>query len=87
MEMEEEQQQQQQQQPLHRGVVDGIARLTDPGYREERHILVVIGYHDGRAPVNRQSLQHLVDFLDDRRNSHEDIIAIKELEGSYVSFD
>ena len=43
--MEEEQQQQQQQkQPPHSAVADGIERLVDPVYREERHKLVVNGF-------------------------------------------
>jgi Ran GTPase-activating protein (RanGAP) involved in mRNA processing and transport len=69
---------QQQQQPLHRGVVSGIARLADPRWREQRHKLFIDG---DPAPMDRRSLQHLVDFLDGRRDSHhEDIIAITELE-------
>jgi hypothetical protein len=75
--MEEQQQQQQQQQPLHRGVVGGIASLADPRWREQRHKLFIDG---DSKPVDRRSLQHLVDFLDGRRDSHhEDIIAITEL--------
>jgi hypothetical protein len=37
----EEEQRQRQQQHLHRAVTDGIARLENPRYREERHKLVV----------------------------------------------
>jgi hypothetical protein len=56
MEMED-QQQQQQQQPLHRGVLDGIARCLedpDPRYREKRHRLSVISVYN-RASRRRTS--------------------------------
>jgi Leucine Rich repeat len=62
MEAERQRQQQQQQQPLHVAVVDGIARLSDPLYRAERQKVYVEELEIGR-PVDRRSLQHLVDFL------------------------
>jgi hypothetical protein len=68
---EGQQQQQQQQQPLNSAVADGIERLEDPVYREEIHKLVVNGFYE--RPVDRQSLQHLVDFLDNVA-SHEVVI-------------
>jgi hypothetical protein len=66
-----EEQQHQQQQPLHRGVLEGIAWLADPRYpRQERHKLVVYGYDE--PPVDRHSLQHLVDFLNNV-DSHTEV--------------
>jgi hypothetical protein len=60
-----------QQQQLHSGVLDGIARLSDPRYRDERHKLTVRAYYPP-VRVNRRSLQHL------SRLSHE--VAITELD-------
>jgi hypothetical protein len=72
MEMEEE-----QQQPLHSGVVDGIARLADPRYREERHKLCV-DCCSKVQPVDRRSLEHLAIFLENHRDAHE-VLMITEL--------
>jgi hypothetical protein len=87
--LQEQQQQQlhraeaqpQRQQPLHRAIVDCIARLEDARYREERHRLVVNGGH--KQTINRQSLQHLVDFLDNP-DSHE--VAITDVVLANVGF-
>jgi hypothetical protein len=82
--MEQQQQRRQQQepqQPIHRDVLDGIARLDDPEYRAERHKLIVRfpGFYN--IPlffVVRQSLQHLVDFLDDcHDNAREEITELE----------
>jgi hypothetical protein len=65
---------QQEHQPLHGGVVDGIARLTDPlpRYRDERHKLTVSG---PRKPhVDRRSWEHLVDFVDNGDDTHHDVV-------------
>jgi hypothetical protein len=70
----EEEQKQQQQQPLHRAVVKGLAWVKDPRFRHVRHTLRIDGY--GGPPIERQSLQHLIDFLDNVE-SHE--VAITEL--------
>jgi hypothetical protein len=59
--------------PLHSGVLEGIARFAEPWYRERRHQLEVNGFK-GRSPIDRQSLQHLVDFLDNHVDSHEVVI-------------
>jgi hypothetical protein len=69
--------QQQRQQPLHSGVLDAIERLADPYYRTKRHALVVrgvdvssdINYGRLLPPMDRQSLQYLVDFLLDHNNN------------------
>ena len=83
--MEQGQQQQQRDpQQLHPAVLDGIARLADPRYREDRHKLVVC--FDGsntRSPIVRCSSQHLVDFLDNR-DAHEEIIADLYLESIFL---
>jgi Ran GTPase-activating protein (RanGAP) involved in mRNA processing and transport len=76
--MEEQQQQQQQHRTIHNVILNGIARLSDPQYREERHKLKIIGDFP-RPRIDRHSWQHLVDFLDDRRGSHDEV-AITELE-------
>jgi hypothetical protein len=55
----EEQPQQQQPPQIHHGVLNDIARLVT----EERHKLIVC-HHCG-PPVDRQSLEYLVIFLDD----------------------
>jgi hypothetical protein len=61
----EEEQERQQQQPLHRAVVVGIERLTNRCYREQRQKLFVNGYGDYvERPIDRRSIQHLVDFID-----------------------
>jgi hypothetical protein len=89
VEGERQQQQQQQQQPpppyIHRSVLDGIARLSHPYYyREERHRLIVDGW--ARPPIDRRSLEHLVNFLDkERDNSHEVRISELELDGIPLS--
>jgi hypothetical protein len=62
MEDAQQQQQQQQQQPLHRAAAEGIERLADPRYRDERRKLYVDGLDDD-LHVDQRSLQHLVDFL------------------------
>jgi Ran GTPase-activating protein (RanGAP) involved in mRNA processing and transport len=82
-------QQQQRQSPpqIHRGVLDGIARLANPIHRRQRHMLIVTGHN-----LDRRSLQHLVDFLEKNKNnnnnnnngqngddSHEEAIVITEL--------
>jgi hypothetical protein len=84
MEQQQQPQQRQQQQQLHSAVVDAIALHKDPRYpREERHKLHVIGYKHVNnynytlPPKDRQSLLHLVDFID-YVDSHE--VAITELE-------
>jgi Leucine Rich repeat len=82
---QQQRQQQQQQRPqIHRGVLDGIARLADPRYRKDRNKLIVCYYsfkRDGRPPVDRQSLQHLVDFLDShQREDAQTVVIITELE-------
>jgi hypothetical protein len=63
----------QQQQQLHRGVFEGIARLTDPRHRDKRH---KVGISASR--LDRRSLEHLVNFLDDI-DSHEVVITELEL--------
>jgi Leucine Rich repeat len=75
-EPQQQQQQQQQQALIHGSVLAGIARLDDPRYRDERHKLRVNGYCNGKH-IDRRSLQHLVDFLDNRRDSQ--FAAITEL--------
>jgi hypothetical protein len=52
----------QEEDAVHRGVVNGIARLTHPQYHEERRKLIVRGWPNGF--IDRQSLNHLVRFLD-----------------------
>jgi hypothetical protein len=64
-EMEEEQQQQQQTMCI--GVLAAITRLADPRYREKRHKLRVSGPYKPR--VGRYSWEHLIAFLDGRRDS------------------
>jgi Leucine Rich repeat len=73
--MEEQQRQQQQQQPLHSAVVNGIARLADPRYSEEerRELYVAPVFFESNPNVDRRSLHHLVDFLDNV-DSHEVVI-------------
>jgi hypothetical protein len=66
----------QQQPPLHSAVVDGLAHLADPRYRENRHSLYVDGFGVWyrKPPIDRRSLQHLVDFLDNHVDSHADVV-------------
>jgi hypothetical protein len=53
-------------------VAEGIARLSDPRYCEDRHKLVTSDMITMRFPtMDRESLQHLVDFLDNHPDSHE----------------
>jgi hypothetical protein len=75
MEEQQRQQQQQQQQPLHSAVVNGIARLADPRYSEEerRELYVAPVFFESNPNVDRRSLHHLVDFLDNV-DSHEVVI-------------
>jgi hypothetical protein len=66
--MEHQQQQPPPRQMLHRAVVDTIiARVTDDTRypRMARHNLDVNGYN----VVDRQSLQHLVEFIDSNNNN------------------
>jgi hypothetical protein len=81
-----------QQQRIHRDVLDGIARLEDPHYREQRHTLLVVGHETYTPPVDRRSWEHLVDFLDNNNkgsdgehedDSHDDV-RITELALHYV---
>jgi hypothetical protein len=78
-EQQRQQQQQQQQQQrtrnIHRAVLDAIAHLEDPRHGEERHMLVVNGCD--LPPIDRHSLQSLIDFLDNV-DSHD--VAITGLE-------
>jgi hypothetical protein len=67
-----------QQQPLHRGVLSGIARLANPRYREERHKLLVWS-NGAMVPMDRHSLHHLVEYLDNHRDAHDEVV-ITELE-------
>jgi hypothetical protein len=67
--MEQPQHQQQQPPQIHHGVLDGIA------YRPERHRLSLFEYR-GQPPVDRQSLEYLVTFLDNRDDSHEEVTAM-----------
>jgi Leucine Rich repeat len=69
-------QQQQQQQPLHRGVLNGIARLDDPRHRDERHRLCVAHGHE---LVDRPSLEHLFDVLDNAAVDESRVVAVTEL--------
>jgi Leucine Rich repeat len=55
---------------IHRGVLDAIARLTDPHHRGERHKLIVDLLHKQQS-VDRRSLEYLVNFLDNHVDSHE----------------
>jgi Leucine Rich repeat len=81
-EQQQRQQQQQQQQPLHDAVVNGIARITDPHcIEDERHTLYVACDDDPHdlglePPIDRPSLQHIVDFLDNHRrdSSHREVV-------------
>jgi hypothetical protein len=73
-------QQQQEQQQLHPCVLSGIARLSDPHHRHERHKLTISGYTTPGG-VNRRSVQHLVDFLNDS-DSHE--VVITELKFHWI---
>jgi Leucine Rich repeat len=79
--MKMEQQQQQQQPHIHRAVLDGIYRLEDPFHRlhfQTRHRLcIIIGYE---GPMDRQSLQHLVDYLDNH-DTYEGTITELWLDG------
>jgi hypothetical protein len=52
----------------HRSILQGIARLSNPNHRMERQTLIVDGHDE--PPVDRQSWEHLVTFLD-RHDSHE----------------
>jgi hypothetical protein len=54
---------------IHSGVLDGISRLVIPRYRDMRHRLLIDRYH--RLPIDRHSVQHLVDFLDNHNNHHQ----------------
>ena len=84
MDEEPQQQQQQQQQQLaliHGSVLAGIARLDDPRYRDERLKLRVNGYCNVKH-IDRRSLQHLVDFFDNRRDSQ--LAAITELTLDFI---
>jgi hypothetical protein len=45
-----EEHQWQQQQPLHSAIVDGIARLVNPRYRDKRHKLRVRGFYNNPHP-------------------------------------
>jgi Leucine Rich repeat len=71
--------QQQPQQPpppqIHRGVLNGIARLTAlPYYHKRRLSLLVCGY---REPVfDRPSLEYLVNFLDHRDDDSLEVTGI-----------
>jgi Leucine Rich repeat len=72
-----EEQQQQQRTTHTSSILNAIARLSDPQYREERHKLRVHGHSS--PTVDRRSWQHLVDFLDNGDNSHEVVMTELEL--------
>jgi hypothetical protein len=93
--MEEQQQQQQQHPPppppqIPCSVVECIARLSPPPYCIYRGVtrrLFVDG--DNMPPIDRRSLQHLVDFLDKVRvdgdsSDPDDVVRITELELHHV---
>jgi Leucine Rich repeat len=66
-------------------VTGGIARLSDPRHRDERHKLVVSGGHYVElgmrwqcwACIDRRSVQHLVDFLDSGEETAKRVTALK----------
>jgi Leucine Rich repeat len=71
--------------PLHSAVVEGIARLVDPRLRDERHKLYVKGYE--KPPIDRRSLEHLVDFFDNNNvvvDAHQEVKVITVLDISNV---
>jgi hypothetical protein len=65
---------------VHSGVLVGIARLSDLRFRKERHKLRINCYYSvvPQTHIDRRSLQHLVDFLDNV-DSHEVVITELEL--------
>jgi hypothetical protein len=75
--MEQEQPQQPPPQ-IHRGVLEGIARLTHHLHSEVRHKLWIRGFD--KPPVDRQSLHHLVDFYHTHHRDTNDVVVISELE-------
>jgi hypothetical protein len=88
--------QQQQQHDIHPiTILNGIARLTDPRYREERHCLMIIDALN-QQPRSNYWPTHLIDFLDNHHHggendddgSHDDdevIIITTELDLSHVT--
>jgi hypothetical protein len=83
-------QQQEPQQPIHSAVLNGIACLEDPRFRKERHKLIVRRSYVPAwcylPPIDQQSLQHLVAFLENG-DSHEVIITELELNNVDLVFD
>ena len=71
----------QQQQELHKSILNGLARVANPHrhYGAERHKLLIFALC--RPPVDRHSLDHLVNFLDNQHNSGcGEVVVVTELE-------
>jgi hypothetical protein len=65
---------------IHQSVLNAIARVSDPRCRaEDRHnlqvYLLLVWPDDGdERIIDRQSLEYLVDFLDNHRDSPQDVV-------------